>query len=553
MLTKQLDAARLARLIEVGRSLLSELDLDVVLDQVLETARELTGARYAALGILDDERRELSQFIARGLDEETRSAIGDLPRGRGILGVLIDDPQPLRLSNVGGHPRSYGFPPGHPPMRSFLGVPITIRGQAWGNLYLTEKADGEEFTADDEHAVIVLADWAAIAIDNARLFRAAEQRRDELEHAVHRLEATAAIARAVGGETELGRVLELVAKRARALVEARDVLILLREGDELVVRVGAGDVSLLERPRIALAGATAGEALRAGRPLRVADVETGLHPPSAAVGVPDAATALLVPLVYRATPLGLLIAFDRLTGDSRFTDEDERLLEAFAVQAATAVAGAQSVQADRLRRSLEGAEEERRRWSRELHDETLQALAALRVLLSGAARLEDADALRDAVRRAAADVGEEIAGLRALIAELRPPALDHLGLEPALTSLADRVSSAGEVAVTTRIDLGGERVPEQVETTVYRIAQEALTNVVKHAGAHHAAIEIRRANGGISLVVRDDGVGIDTAHERDAGGFGLLGMRERVALAGGRLTIDRGEDGGTVVAASLPL
>ncbi|MGZ6643692.1 MAG: GAF domain-containing protein, partial [Solirubrobacteraceae bacterium] len=244
MLTKQLDAARLARLIEVGRSLLSELDLDVVLDQVLETARELTGARYAALGILDDERRELSQFIARGLDEETRSAIGDLPRGRGILGVLIDDPQPLRLSNVGGHPRSYGFPPGHPPMRSFLGVPITIRGQAWGNLYLTEKADGEEFTADDEHAVIVLADWAAIAIDNARLFRAAEQRRDALEHGVHRLEATAAIARAVGGETELGRLLEHVAKRARALVEARDVLILLREGDELVVRVGAGDVSL---------------------------------------------------------------------------------------------------------------------------------------------------------------------------------------------------------------------------------------------------------------------------------------------------------------------
>ncbi len=257
MPTSQLAADRLARLIEVGRSLVSELDLEVVLDRVLETARELTGARYAALGILDDDRRELAQFITRGVDEDTHRAIGELPRGRGLLGVLIDDPRPLRLRDVGEHPRSYGFPPAHPEMHTFLGVPIAIRGQAWGNLYLAEKAGGEEFSREDELAAVVLADWAAIGIDNARLFRASTARRDELERAVHRLEASTAIAHAVGGETELGRVLELVAKRGRALVEARDVLILLHEGDELVVRAGAGVVSVGAPARIAIAASTA--------------------------------------------------------------------------------------------------------------------------------------------------------------------------------------------------------------------------------------------------------------------------------------------------------
>src|SRR3954451_7508431 len=143
MLDASRDDHRLARLIEVGRGLLSELDLDVVLDRVLETARELTGARYAALGILDERGRELAQFLTRGIDEETHRAIGDLPRGRGILGLLIEEPHPLRLAHRGGPPRLYRSPPGHPPMRGFLGVPIVIRGEAWGNLYLTEKADGD--------------------------------------------------------------------------------------------------------------------------------------------------------------------------------------------------------------------------------------------------------------------------------------------------------------------------------------------------------------------------------------------------------------------------
>src|SRR5829696_6511839 len=238
-----LDAARLHRLIDAGRSLVSHLDLDALLEQLIAVAADITGARYVALGILDADRRELERFLTHGIDAEGRRAIGDLPRGRGILGVLIEDPRPLRLASVGDDARSYGFPPGHPPMASFLGTPVLIRGEAWGNLYLTEKEGGAEFTAADEEAVLVLAEWAGIAIENARLYQASERRRDELEASVRRLEATTAIARAIGGETDLDRVLELIVKRGRALVGARGMVILLAEEPALVVAATAGEIS----------------------------------------------------------------------------------------------------------------------------------------------------------------------------------------------------------------------------------------------------------------------------------------------------------------------
>jgi signal transduction histidine kinase len=548
-----LDEHRLARLIDAGRGLLSELDLETVLDRLLQTAADLTGARYVALGVLDEGRRELARFLTRGIDEDVHRAIGDLPRGRGLLGVLIDDPRPLRLDDVGEHPRSYGFPPGHPPMRSFLGVPILIRGEAWGNLYLTEKVGGEPFAPDDEEAVIVLADWAAIAIENARLYRDVAARSEELERAVRGLRATAAIARAIGGETELERILELVVKRGRALIEAHDVLIMLREGDELVIAAGAGHVQIANTARLPLAGSTAGQVLAEGRPRRIADAARELLIPPDQLGLDHASTALLVPLVYRGQSLGVLAAFDRLDGDGAFTRDDEQLLEAFGAQAATAVATAKSVEADRRRRSLAAAEAERHRWARELHDETLQALGGLKILLSSATRLDDPEAMRASMRAATQQLTGDIESLRALIAELRPPALDQLGLAPALTSLAQRTGAGNDVEVRAEVHLPDDRrLAPELETAVYRVVQESLTNVVKHAHASSIDIEVRCADDAVDVSVADDGIGFD-AEAVAANGFGLAGMRERVELAGGELSVLPGADAGTVVRARLPL
>jgi signal transduction histidine kinase len=555
MLDSGTDDQRLSRLIDVGRSLLSELDPDVLLDRLLETARELTSARYAAVGILDEQRTGLARFLTRGVDEATHRAIGDLPRGNGILGVLIEDARPLRLHDVGEHPQSYGFPSGHPPMHAFLGVPVVIRGEAWGNLYLTEKEGGGDFTAEDEEAVVVLADWAAIAIENARLYGDAARRGDELERAARALEATSAIARAVGGETSLERVLELVVKRGRALVEARVVLILLREGDELVVSAVAGMSAPRERVRFPLAEATAGDVLTEGRARRVADVGRQLRWPAARLGVPDAESALLVPLVFRGSALGVLVAFDHLHGEPRFSRDDEELLEAFAAQAATAVATARTVEAERLRRSIESAESERRRWARELHDETLQALGGLKLLLGAASRLDDPQAMREALGQASEHVGREIEGLRALIAELRPAALDDLGLGPALRSLLQRTAGAQGLEIDQVIELGDaeRRFAPEMETAVYRLVQESLTNVVKHAGARRVRVVVREEGGALELEVADDGVGLDAETSAGAGGFGLVGMRERVELAGGELDVAARPHGGTVVRARLPL
>jgi two-component system, NarL family, sensor histidine kinase DevS len=548
-----LDEHRLARLIEAGRGLLSELDLEAVLDQLLQTAADLTGARYVALGVLDEGRRELARFLTRGIDEETHRIIGDLPRGRGLLGVLIDDPRPLRLDDVGDHPRSYGFPPGHPPMRSFLGAPILIRGQAWGNLYLTEKAGGEPFTPEDEEAVIVLADWAAIAIENAGLYRAAAGRHEELERAVRGLEASAAIARAVGGETELERILELVVKRGRALIEAHDVLIMLREGDELVIVAGAGHVQVGNAARLPLAGSTAGQVLAEGRPRRIADAARELLIAPEQLGLDHASTALLVPLMYRGQSLGVLAAFDRLDGDGAFTRDDEQLMEAFAAQAATAVATAKSVEADRRRRSLAATEAERHRWARELHDETLQALGGLKILLSSATRLDDPEAMRGAMREATQQLTGDIESLRALIAELRPPALDQLGLAPALASLAQRTGAGNDVEVRADVELlDDRRLTPELETTVYRVVQESLTNVVKHAGASSIDIAVRCEDDAVDVSVADDGIGFDSEAVA-SNGFGLAGMRERVELAGGELSVLPGAGAGTVIRARLPL
>ena len=550
-----LDERRLRLLLEAGRALVSELDNEAVLRRLLEIARELSGARYAAIGVLDDNREELERFVTSGLDEETHRAIGDLPRGRGILGELIRNPQPLRIASISDHPRSYGFPPDHPPMTTFLGAPILIRGEVWGNIYLTEKEAGE-FDELDEQSLVVLAEWAAIAIANARLYEGVASQREELERAVQGLEATTTIARALGGETDLGRILELVAKRARALVEARSLLILLVEGEELVVAAVAGEqASSTLGARVLLEGTAPGHVVASGAAERLADVGSRVRLGLGRL-VDDAGTALLVPLTFKRRSLGVLVAVDRLARGPEFSAEDERLMRGFTAAAATAVATAQSVEADRLRKSIESAEHERTRWARELHDETLQGLGALRIALEGAMREKNPERALEASEQVAAGLDEEIATLQALITELRPAALTDLGLAPALESLFERTRAQHDLEVKASIDLAfgagrhATRLTPELEGTAYRLLQEALTNVAKHADARRVEVYLTEVDGRLRIEVRDDGGGFDPAGETS--GFGLVGMHERVDLLQGALAIESEPGAGTVVRADLP-
>jgi signal transduction histidine kinase len=523
-----LDERALRRLLDAGRALVADLDLEAVLGRVVRAAAEITGARYAALGILDERREGLANFLTHGVDETVHRAIGDLPRGRGILGVLIHDPRPLRLNSVGDDPRSYGFPAGHPPMATFLGAPVLVRGEAWGNLYLTEKAGGGPFTQADEDAAVVLAEWAGVAIENARLYEGTERRREELERVVRRLEATTTIAHAVGGETDLDRILELIVKRGRALVDAAGVVILLRQSDGLVVAAVAGEVPASVRGS------------------RVAGDAAGVRASLDALGL-AAGDSLLVPLVFRGQSLGMLAAFG-----ARGEEDDERLLHAFAASAATAVGTARRVEEQRLRDTMQAAEEERKRWARELHDDTLQGLGALRVLLVGARRAEHPERLRDAVDEAVVRLEDEIAGLRGLVRELRPAALDELGVAAAIEGLADRFAGRYDVDVEVDMSLGasGTRYAPEVETALYRIVQEALNNAARHSGAERVRIQISETDGALQAQIVDDGAGFDPEAPRS--GFGLAGMRERVVLLNGELEIASSADG-TRVSAALPV
>jgi signal transduction histidine kinase len=545
--------------LDIARSVLAELDLELVLNRVLESARELTDARYAALGVLGGPRTELERFLTLGIEESERESIGVLPRGRGVLGELIQHPRALRLADISEHPGSYGFPHGHPPMRSFLGVPILIDGTPFGNLYLTEKQHGAQFTGADEEALTMLSELAGFAIDHARRYTGTREHRDELQRTVAALNATTQIARAVGAETDLDVILELVAKRGRALVDGRLLVIELIERGRLVVAAGAGELPAgLLGKQVPLGDSAASAALRTRRAQRLQEPLTRARFEENGLGTLDveANGGLIVPLVFQNHSYGVLVAIDRLHHGPEFTADDERLLEAFAASAATAVATAQSVASERQRQRLAAAEAERQRWARELHDDTLQSLSALRVGLSTAKRSGKPKTLEAAVSSAIDHLEEGITNLRALITDLRPASLDELGAAAAIQALCERAERQG-IDVDVSIDLAyeqgrerGRHLPE-IETAMYRIVQEALTNAAKHGHAERAVVEVHEDDMDVHVSVRDDGSGFDPSEHTD--GFGLLGMHERVQLLDGALQVRSWPGEGTTIEASFPV
>jgi signal transduction histidine kinase len=538
---------RLRALLEAGVSIASELSLESLLQRLMTTAAELTGARYAALGVIDRSGTHLERFLTTGVDDETHRAIGELPHGRGILGVLISEATPLRLHRLSDDPRSVGFPANHPPMSTFLGVPIMLRGVAYGNFYLTEKHGGEDFTEEDLETVSLLAAQAAVAIENARLYEAATRWSKQLE-------SLNEIGNALATEPDLGRLLDLVARRLRELLDARLVAVMLPAGDDelrFAAVAGEGGDGFLGQA-MPIASSKSGRVYERGRSERSDAVLDDPEVDQDVVRGFGARTGLWVPLNARSETIGLIAVHDKLGADARFTDNDLRLAETFASRAAVAVDLSQRTARDALRRIVGAQELERQRLARELHDETGQALSSI---LLGLKALEEKVDGGDALT-AVSDVRELVVAtlhdVRRLAIELRPKVLDDFGLVPALERLTETFGAQTGIHVHFEPGLPDERLPADIETALYRIVQEALTNVVKHSRAHTISVVLVRKPGTIAAVIEDDGQGFDPANVREDG-FGLEGMRERVGLLDGQLRIESAEGHGTTLVAEVPL
>ncbi len=410
------------------------------------------------------------------------------------------------------------------------------------DLYARRK-DGTEFPCEISLSAVA-TDSGMMALAAIRDITDRRRDRDELRRAVRRLQAATDVAIAVGGETDLQRVLEAIVERGRALVEARALIILLREGEDLVVAATAAVAGGLD-PNVSglrMRAKQASEKVLLGR-------FTG-----ADLGAEESGRALLAPLLFRGDPLGVVVALDRVGDPGRFDDEHQRLLEAFAASAATGVATARSMAEERLQNTIDAAEQERSRWARELHDETLQALAVLRMRLSSALREETGERLQETGQAAVEQIDDEIVKLRRLITELRPASLDTIGLQAALQALAEQHYQAANLQVDCDFDLASEeeaRPTPVLETAVYRLVQEALNNVSKHSMARRAELAVHASRGSIEIEVVDNGVGFEPNLVRE--GFGLVGMRERAALLGGTLDVVSNRGSGTRVRAEIPL
>ena len=538
---------QLRRVIEAARGIHRARSLDTLLREVVESAAELVGARFGALGVIDPTGTYLEQFITVGVDDLTRARIGDLPRGQGILGVLIRDATPLRLDDMSEDPRSAGFPPGHPPMKSFLGVPIMLRGHAFGNLYLTEKAPGG-FTDQDQELVELLASQAAVAIENARLY-------DTARRWTRQLDSLNELGTTLVTELDLDRLLEVVADRLRALLDARVVLIDLRLPDgSLRVEGASGEGAGRLVGTISPAESKSHQVMRRMRSERVDSAleDPEIHPEGEAQQL-DVQAGLWVPLIVRGEAIGVIAAADKTGRDPRFSDEDLRLAEAFGSRAAGAVELTRRVSRGTVRSMLQAQELERARLSRDLHDQTGQALAALLLGLNAARR---ADTLEDA-QASLADldgiVREALADVRSIAVRLRPAALDELGLGAALERLAGTVGDGESTQVSVTTTLNDERrLPAEIETAVYRIVQEAAANAIRHGGAGRVDVTVVTRPDIVIATVEDDGCGFDPAAVA-AGRLGLAGMRERAGLFGGRLQIESTPGRGATVTVELPL
>lgn len=545
---RALAAAKMERLLDAVMAVGTSLDLPSTLRKIVESACALVDARYGALGVIGPDRR-LTEFVHTGLDDATVDAIGTLPEGRGILGLLILEPKPVRLSEISAHPDSYGFPANHPPMSSFLGVPITVRNEVYGNLYLTEKEGGGDFTDDDERLVVGLAGAAGIAIQNARLF-------DETVRHANRLEAIREITSRLIGGVPLDDLLQLIVHRARELASADRAAISLPDGwpepsddASLVMAVTAGsDSDDLKGTRLPRDGSIAGDVLRSGEPVWLSDAASDERIAPSLFADRRMGPAMFVPLTYDGEPFGTLSLMNDRHG-REFTEGDFELIQTFADQASVVV---------RYLRAQEELErlvliEDRERIARDLHDTVIQQLFAIGMTLQSVEPSIADENVSRRVTEAVDGLDRTIRDIRGAIFALQAARRSARGLRVDVLALANELTPT--LGFQPRVKFEGavdSMISEQLAEEVLATLREALTNVAKHADATRAEVMVR-ATDRVEVAVTDDGKGIPRAPAVSNSQHGLRNMRARADAYGGSFDVRALEGCGTELVWTVPL
>ncbi|WP_309505829.1 sensor histidine kinase [Streptomyces pyxinae] len=527
----------LEAVVSVGR----ELDLSQVLRRIVEAGAQLVDAQYGALGVIGPDGRSLSQFLTSGLTEEQIARIGPLPAGHGLLGELIRHPEPLRLSDLGKHTASYGFPAHHPPMRTFLGVPIRVRDEVFGNLYLTDKRGGLDFDAEDESVITTLAVAAGVAIDNARLYESSQRQQRWLT-------ASTEITNSLFSGDARRDVLALIARRAREITSARlaDVTVPVPGTGDLVVELAVGADDSLDGLVLPVQGTLSGAARTSGSPVTSVCLSRDDRFPADPRREQDLGPAVAVPLGTAGEGQGVLL-LARDADQPVFTESELESLLSFAGQAALAL------ELSQRRRDAEQLAllEDRDRIARDLHDLAIQRLFATGMTLQSAARLVEHAGAAERVSRAVDDLDETIKIIRSTIFGLRAR---EDSAAPSLRARAARaVGEAGTaLGFPPRLSMEGlldTDVPAEVADHLVAVLGELLSNAARHAHATRVEVALRATPGEVTLTVTDNGRGVPEGGRRS----GLRNLAERAQQVGGTFGIGAPDGGGSRFVWTAPL
>jgi signal transduction histidine kinase len=534
---------RLRELLRANQLVTGDLSLSAVLRRIVEAGRELVDARYAAIGVIAPGGG-LAEFVHSGMPDDDVTRIGDLPEGKGLLGALLSDPAPIRLQRIADDTRSAGFPPGHPPMESFLGVPIRVRGEIFGRLYLSESRRGE-FTSEDEELITALAATAGVAIENARLYESARSRGEWLQ-------ASAAVTRQLlSAEIDAVDVLQLIADRSRDISGADLVAVLLPgendgvPGLEVRVAVGADADGLVGRwiPRT---DSLPGRVFTEAAPVRLADVRDAGGPGVLVSPLVQVGPVLAVPLLGSRSVHGVLWAA-RLSTAPAFTAVELDMAGSFASHAAVAIELAEA-RAEQHRTALL---DERDRIAADLHDHVIQRLFAAGLSLQSISMVAEEGPTKQRLSRTIQDLDDTISQIRTTIFQLQHgPAGGPVGVRARLLDVIADVGPA--LGLDPGLRLSGvleDRLADDLVADVLAVLREALTNVARHAQATRADVEVIATSTDLTLQITDDGVGVGQVARRS----GLANMRRRAEQRGGTLTVTAPEPSGTRICWSVPL